>query len=313
MRFPFSPKLTVNFQIWNVVALVAIFSLSSPAYGTDAAPYVGQWASVTLEGAGPAGPDPGCQIVAWTDREIKLEPIAGNPTHVRGEWVRSYQALWMGVKGDLCRFPGETKFEPNHLAVIGWTLSGSVDASSGKMRIQGTYSQCNGNVCSSFQTSQTDFQTELTIVGGELIDVDPSLQPELHQVFISKDSEAPLIDSALRGLKPLLNAVDAADFNRLYDQSTSKAKSTVTRDQLRNSMNELRSNTGTMLSRSLLQTVYATYGPNHDTHRTEFAIVINTIYYSENRSGLEYSILQREDGQWKMGYYWVGRAPSRPQ
>ncbi len=279
---------------------------SQPALANDASSFLGQWASVTLEGAGPISADMGCQVVAWTDREIKLEPITGNPGRVRGEWIRTYQALWVMINTEKCRFPGESKFEPIHLAVIGWTVTGVMDPSSGRMRVNATYRQCNGTLCDLMQASQRDFQTELASTGGELLDADPTQKPEDHRAFIPKSAEAARIDGALRELKPLLAAVDSGDVNRLYDEAPSKTKSAVTRDQMRTSFAELRAKTGVAQSRSVMQTIYTIYGPNNDMHRNEFAIIVNNIYYSQNRNSLEFSVLQKESGKWRMGYYYIG-------
>lgn len=306
-------KQIVNPTCRLVIALTMFLCEGLPASGADATPYLGQWASITLEGAGPVGGNAGCQIVAWTDREVKLDPISGNPSRVRGEWVRSYQALWVAANSDQCRFPGETKFEPTHIAVIGWTVTGGIDPSSGRLRISASYRECNGGVCGMMQASQRDFQTELAIVNGELVDADPSQKPEDHRAFIPKSAEAARTAEALKSLKPLLGFVDAGNVDRLYDESASVAKSAVSRDQMRVSFADLRSRTGPALSRAVMQTMYAIYGPNNDMHRKELAIIVNNIYFKQNQSGLEYSVLEKEGGEWKMAWYYIGGRPSPPQ
>jgi hypothetical protein len=298
---------------WLLLALAILLMARLPAFGADAAPFLGQWVSMTFEGAGPLAGDVGCQVVGWTDREIKLEPISGNPTRVRGEWVRTYQSLWVAVTSERCRFPGETKFEPVHMAVIGWSVTGIVDPSSGKMRANATYHQCNGTLCGLMQASQRDFQTELTIVNGELVDADPTQKPEDHRAFIPKNTEASRTEGALRELKPLLGFVDADDVGRLYDESASVVKAAITKDQLRSTFADLRAKTGRAVSRSVMQTAYAIYGPNNDMRRNEFEIVVNTIYFTQNRSSLEFSVLQRESGKWKMAWYYIGGKMGPPQ
>jgi hypothetical protein len=52
----------------------------------------------------------------------------------------------MGVHGETCRFPGETKFVDSHMAVLRWTLSGVYDPNSDSVHVTGTYNDCTGNV-----------------------------------------------------------------------------------------------------------------------------------------------------------------------
>src|SRR5271167_816354 len=88
----------VQIRLFVVLAFVCINDLS--ALAADPSTFSGEWMSRSIEGVGSPNNDPGCQILGWTERKIKLEQIPGNPKRFQGEWVRKYQGLWIGVHGE---------------------------------------------------------------------------------------------------------------------------------------------------------------------------------------------------------------------
>jgi hypothetical protein len=177
-------------MLLSFFAALALVAFNCPtAAASDASSFAGEWISRTIEGVGSPNNDQGCLILGWTDRKIKLEQIPGNPKKFHGEWVRKYQGLWMAVRGETCRFPGETKFEDSHIAVLGWTLSGAYDPNTDTVHVSGIFNECTGNGCPQQQAASKDFTTELRIVADDLVDADPSLTPEEQHHFIPSLSE----------------------------------------------------------------------------------------------------------------------------
>jgi hypothetical protein len=298
-------------RICLLAAMALLYVDGSPASAADPGSFSGEWISRSIEGAGLVTNDPGCAAVTWTDRKIKLEQIPGNPNRFRGEWVRKYQSLWMGVHGDTCRFQGETTFVDSHIAVLGWTLTGAYDPKSDRLRLSGAYNDCTGNVCPQMQAATKDFNTELGIVADDLVDADPALSHEEWHHFISNASELQRSDEVMRALKPMLDLNDKGDFDGLYRYMGSIFRQSLSPDQFRANAKTLRTRTGQLLSRSPMSTMYANYNPSSKSPGQN-AIVMNVVYFPGNVRTIEYVILTKESGEWKMNYYYLGGGTAGP-
>jgi hypothetical protein len=274
--------------------------------------FTGEWLSRTIDGVGSPNNDPGCLVLGWTDRKISLEQIPGNPNRFRGEWVRKWQALWMAVRGETCRFQGETKFQDSHLAVLGWTLSGSYDPNTGMVHVIGTFNECTGSSCPQQQAASKDFSTDLRIMGADLVDADPSLSTEEQHHFIPNASEQPHLDEIMQAVKPLLDMNDNGQFDQLYQHMDSSSRKNLTVDQARTNGKAFRAQTGALLSRSPMATMYALYSPL-SKGKVENAIVMSVVYFPGNRRAVEYVLLTKESGDWKLAYYYVGGGAVSPQ
>lgn len=298
-------------KMWLFAAAFLLCVAASVAAADNSSSFSGEWISRSIEGAGLVNNDPGCAAVTWTDRKIKLEQIVGNPNRFRGEWVRKFQSLWMGVHGEECRFPGETKFVDTHMAVLGWTLTGVYDPKSDTLHLNGVYNDCNGNVCPQMQAAGKDFNTDLRIMGDDLVDVDPTLSREDWHHFISSASEAQRTDEVIRALKPMLDLNDKGDFDGLYQYADSVTHKGLSMDQFRTNSKAVRARTGQVLSRSSMNTMYANYNPLSKSPGQN-AIVMNVVYFPGNIRTIEYIIVTKESGEWKLNYYYLGGGAAGP-
>ena len=292
---------------WYLVISLLLLG-SGSAFATDSSSFGGEWVSRTVEGAGSINDNPQCAMISWTDRKIKLEPISGNPTRFRGEWDRGFTGLWMAVN-ETCRVPGETKFSDSHLAVVDWTLSGIYDPKTGKMRVVGKYTSCVGASCPQLQSVQNDFTTDLMLVGGDLVDVDPSEKPEDHRHFILASSEAQLSEAPIRALGVSLGLVDSENYDRLYDCFDTAFKRNVSKEDMKKGSKTFRANFGPVLSRAPMYTIVAHYSGSSRS-QGEYAILINNVYFKQNRGGLEYTIMTKEAGDWKISFDYVRVYPN---
>jgi hypothetical protein len=218
----------------------------------------------------------------------------------------------MSVRGETCRFQGETKFQDSHLAVLGWTLSGTYDRAIDTLHVTGTFNECTGSSCPQQQAASKDFSTDLRIVGDDLVDADPSLTTEEQHHFIPSGSEQQHLDEIMKAVKPLLAMNDNGEFEQLYQHMNSSSQKNLTLEQARTNGKAFRAQTGPLLSRSSMATMYALYSPLSKS-KAENAIVMSAVYFPGNHRAVEYVLLTKESRDWKLVYYYVGGGAVSPQ
>jgi hypothetical protein len=113
-------------------------------------------------------------------------------------------------------------------------------------------------------------------------------------------------------VKPLLVLNDKGDFVELYQHMDASTRKNLTVDQVRTNATAFRAQTGPILSRSWMTTMFALYSPLSKS-KAENAIVMNVIYFSGNRRAVEYVLLTKESRDWKLSYYYVGGGAASPQ
>jgi hypothetical protein len=211
----------------------------------------------------------------------------------------------MGIHGETCRFPGETKFIDSHIAVLGWTLSGTYDQNTDSLHLSGVYNDCTGNVCPLLQGSAKDFNTELRRISEDLVDADPTLSRDDQHHFIPSASERQHLDEVTTALKPILELNDKGDFNGLYRYADSISRNNLSADQFTSNFKAIRAKTGQLVSRSSMSSMYANYSPVSKSPG-QYAIMMNVVYFPGNVRTVEYIIMVKESVGWKMNYYYLG-------
>ena len=288
-----------------ILVLAMCLALQSRATAANVQEFVGQWHAGAIDGAGPLKDNTQCTYMTWTDRSVKLDPVPGNPTRVVGEWVRKGQSMWMTTKSGTCRWPGESKFNPGYFGVVDWTVSGILSADGLSLKITGKYETCGGNACASVGQLK-GFETELRIVNGMLVDTNLTPQTDDDIFFARQDREAQTKDTVMMVLRPLLAKVDDGKADDFYEETNPKFQAATSRVAWRQSVQTMREQLGPVLSRSLIAFVPADHCPQISKDRGEYALIINGYNISNNRAGLEYVVLSKEEGKWKIALYWVG-------
>jgi hypothetical protein len=279
-------------------------TLVSTAVAADVQQYLGAWRAGTVEGMGVVNNDPNCLAIYYTERKITLQAIPGNPTRVRGEWVRISNGMWLSSKNSTCRWPGLNEASATYGAVFGWTVLGVLSPADNSLHIVGSYEKCGGNSCAA-TGQQKDFETELRLVNGEVVDTNLTPQSDDDVVFVDQERELRLQGPVVDALKPMLALLDSGRADEFYGITTATFKSNTPLTQWRQNVKMMQERIGPVLSRSILTFVPALYCPQIAKTRGEYALVVNGVYVKDNHSTIEYILLVREDEQWRVALYFL--------
>jgi hypothetical protein len=263
----------------------------------------GVWSSATLDQVG-AVQRPECTFLTVTERKVTLKQVAGSD-RFEGEWVRWTRNVWMRSDNLSCRwYPGEEQFEPVLGAI--WTYAVkdiTPDDQRDSLRVQGSYVGCLSNGCNKMQVQDKDkmFHTQLKLLGGSLIDTNETDDPMDDVAFIRLSDEADLVDDARTAVETFLKTLDQGQIDRFYTTSTSSAfRTNISPGQFHSAMTDLQTNSGLVNTRRYQLTTNILYAPMINKARGEYVLFSNIIASTQNKSGVEFVLLIREQSEWRV-------------
>jgi hypothetical protein len=261
---------------------------------------IGVWSSATLDGMGPVS-RPECRAMSLTDRKVTLKAVPGTD-RVEGEWVRWTRSVWMSSDNQKCRwFPDDDQYEPIVGAIWTYSVEGSYDRQRQVLKVHGNYSNCLGNACNKWHVHDSTFHTELKVVAGTLVDTNETVDTSDDVEFVQLEDDLETIEEARTTTEGWLKKLDLGDIDGFYDQATTGSfRQSVNRSDFHNHLAELQGQSGLITSRQFLLSTHVLYAPGFAKGKGNYILFSNKIVSSKQLVGMEFLLLAKENGQWRV-------------
>ena len=280
-------------------------------YAVSSVDVTGQWKQMSINGtssmaglnAAPATPPTGtppCPFFSWTDRTLTLFQIPGHPNQLRGFWRKRVSMLWTMNYTQDCRWSNEPAFRLFNQVSIMLALSGTLDDRTGEVNLNSTFLSCDGVACDrlvsdAMRRNSDSSAFSMRLERNEL--VDPSDPGGEKLIFLRTGDAAERIADSENLVADIFRSVDKGSTTELAEMFGSTRLSADI-----GSLSSMIRRVGRLSTRSQIFAQFSTWSSIDPGNRGEYILVVNQAFTDRGLQGLEYLVLRKEGGIWKLDW-----------
>jgi len=291
-------------KFWTGMIASAILLLTNSAKPeVSLSDFSGEWKSGALSAVVTTGKDKECRSMMLIERTLRLERIPGNTQKLRGQWGRETSYIWLSSNGGRCRWGIENSFVPVQSALMLFSITGSLESTSNKLAVDGTYEDCNGNGCAIWLNDQIKkpFHTDLVYDAGSIFDADPMVKGLVRFIRTGEVSER--LEAARLAADRALSFVDKGNYDGFFQEAWKDSSVTGAEQQnFKEGFASARNMRGEVISRIPVREVYAECWSNSLT-LGDYALVIRDAKTSKNAAGREVVMMGKQNGIWRVMWF----------